>query len=117
MRTPESGEISTMNEQPATGRFAVAGELFLIVVLFFVAAGQRAPLVNESHYLARSVHFWNPDWCPGDLFLASQEAHPVFQCTVGWMSQLLSLPAYAWVSRVVGWVALAAGWMLSLIHI
>lgn len=107
-----SGETTIDDATPANSvRWVVAVELFVIVVLFFVAAGQRAPLVNESHYLARSVHFWNPSWCSGDLFLESQEAHPVFHWTIGWMSQFLSLPAYAWVSRAGGWVALAAGWM------
>ena len=107
----ESGDIPTENSTVTSGRMVVAVEFLLIFVLFFVAAGQRAPHVNESHYLTRSVHFWNPQWCSGDLFLESQEAHPVFHWTIGWISQFVSLPTYAWISRVVGWFVLAAGWV------
>ena len=99
-----------MQEQAEPQRIWSAVEVSLIVVLFFVAGGQKPPHVNESHYLTRSKHFWDPDWCAGDLFLESSEAHPVFHFTFGWMTNFLSLPAYAWFGRGVCWLALAAGW-------
>jgi len=93
------------------GRWLLAGELVMMLLLIFVVAGRPAPNVNESHYLARAKHFWNPQWCAGDLFLDSREAQPVFCWTFGWISQFAPLPVFAWIGRVIGWGALSVGWL------
>ncbi|MEM7315330.1 MAG: hypothetical protein AAF497_19490, partial [Planctomycetota bacterium] len=85
-------------------------EIALIVLLMFFYGGTLTPGINESHYLTRMKHFWNPTWCAGDLFLDSGESHPVFQSTFGWPSQFLSLPQLAWTCRIAGWTLLAIGW-------
>ena len=82
----------------------------LIFCLFFVYAGWPAPDVNESHYLCKVKQAWNPDWLPGDFFLNTPDAHPVFTATFGWMTLFLSLPAFAWTGRVLTWLALAWAW-------
>ncbi len=86
------------------------GEVLLIFLVFFVVAGNPAPDVNEPHYLSRLKHFWNPAWCQGDFFLQSMDAQPVFIWTFGWVTRWLSLPATAWLGRVLAWVLLAWSW-------
>jgi hypothetical protein len=85
-------------------------EIAWIVLLFFLFGGAAAPDVNEPHYLSRAKHFWDPDFCRGDLFLESADAHPVFFATFGWITRWVSLPESAWIGRFVGWALLAAAW-------
>lgn len=85
-------------------------EVLLIFVLFFILAGGAAPDVNEAHYLSKAKHYWNPDWCRGDLFLESADAHLVFYWTIGWLTQFLSLNAVSWVGRCLTWLLLAWSW-------
>ncbi len=86
-------------------------ELGLILAMFFVAGGAPAPHVNETHYLTKAKHYWNPAYCPGDAFLDSADAHLAYYWTVGWLTLWLPLPAVAWVSRVAAWLLIAVGWM------
>ena len=85
-------------------------EVGLIFVLFFVLAGGAPPDVNEAHYLAKAKHYWNPQWCQGDFFLESADAHLVFYWTLGWLTQFLSLTATAWIGRCLTWLLLAWAW-------
>lgn len=82
-------------------------EAVAIVALFFVLGGDVPPGVNEAHYLAKAKHYWNPEWCAGDPFLESADAHLVFYWTLGWLTRLTSLTAVAWVGRFVVWLLLA----------
>src|SRR6187399_3307146 len=85
-------------------------EVLLIVLIFFVATGNPVPSVNETHYVARLKHFWNPAWCKGDLFLESTDTQVVFIWLFGWVTRFLSLPATTWVGRVITWAFLACSW-------
>lgn len=85
-------------------------EVLLIFVLFFVLAGGSAPDVNESHYLGKAKHYWNPNWCHRDLFLQSSDAHLVFYWTLGWLTRFFSLGAVAWIGRCLSWLLLAYSW-------
>jgi hypothetical protein len=87
-----------------------AAEVVLIFLLFFIFAGWVPPDVNEAHYLAKAKHYWNPEWCRGDLFLESAQAHLFFYWTFGWLTLLLPLPTVAWIGRLVTWGALAWAW-------
>jgi hypothetical protein len=87
-----------------------AVEVGLIVLVFFVVAGDPPPNVNESHYLCRLKHFWNPAWCPGDLFLESTDTQIVFIWLYGWVTRFLSLSATAWIGRLIAWGSLAWAW-------
>lgn len=82
-------------------------ELMAILALFFLLAGEPPPGVNEAHYLAKARHYWEPNWCAGDLFLESADAHLVFYWTLGWLTLFLPLPAVAWVGRWLVWLLLA----------
>ena len=75
----------------AAARASGCVEVLLIVLVFFVVAGDPPPHVNEPHYLCRLKHFWNPDWCAGDLFLESTDTQVVFIWTFGWVTRWLSL--------------------------
>lgn len=86
-------------------------EFALIMAVFFVAGGAPAPHVNETHYLLKAKHYWDPAYCPGDVFLDSADAHVPFYWTIGWLTQWLSLAATAWVGRAAAWTLIAAGWM------
>jgi hypothetical protein len=85
-------------------------ETVLILLLFFLFAGWPPPDVNEAHYLAKAKHYWNPQWCSGDLFLESGQAHLAFYWTFGWLTLMLPLPAVAWIGRLVTWAGLAWAW-------
>ena len=95
---------------PASARLLACCEVLLILALFFVHAGWPVPEVNETHYLAKAEHYWNPQWCPRDFFLNTADAHQVFYWTWGWLTQYLSLPALAWLGRVFTWAILAWAW-------
>ena len=85
-------------------------ESLAILALFFIYAGCPPPDVNEAHYLAKAKHYWNPDWCAGDLFLESADAHTVFYWTLGWLTLFLPLPAVAWIVRLICWAGIAWAW-------
>jgi hypothetical protein len=85
-------------------------EVLLIVLIFFVATGNPPPSVNETHYVARLKHFWNPEWCKGDLFLESTDTQVVFIWLFGWLTRWLSLSATTWVGRIITWAFLAWSW-------
>ena len=68
------------------------------------------PGVNEPHYLTKARHYWQPEWCAGDLFLESSNAHLVFYQTVGWLTAVTSLESAAIIGRVIGFLLLAVGW-------
>src|SRR5690606_4924242 len=72
--------------------------------MFLAFSVIRAPLpaVNEPHFLAKAKHYWDPAWCPGDLFLDSADAHLVYFQAIGLVAQVLSLEATAWLGRVAG---------------
>lgn len=101
-------DAAELKPKPARGvAFAETG---LILLLFFIFAAWPAPDVNEAHYLAKAKHYWNPQWCEGDHFLESADAHQVFYWTFGWLTLLLPLPAVAWVGRLLTWGLLACAW-------
>src|SRR5262245_28797290 len=95
---------------PASGWRLAAFEIGWIVLIFFLFAGSLPPDVGESHYLVKAKHYWEPSWCAGDLFLESRDAHAVFYWVFGWVTRLCSLPATAWIGRVVTWLLLAWSW-------
>ena len=84
-------------------------EVALLVGLFFIYAGDSAPMVNEAHYLVKAKNFWDPGWCSHDMFVASDKVHTTFYVLFGWPTKYLSLTQTAWLGRVVGWLLLAIG--------
>ena len=87
-----------------------AFEVVWIFLIFFLAAGSPPPDVGESHYLVKAKHYWQPQWCAGDLFCESRDAHGVFYWTFGWLTRYFSLPATAWIGRGITWGLLAWSW-------
>jgi len=83
--------------------------LWLSLLLFsFLHA--PIPGVNEPHYLTKARHYWQPDWCSGDLFLESANAHLFFYQTAGLLTQVVSLPLAAIIGRCLAYLLVAAGW-------
>ncbi|WP_010586343.1 DUF6798 domain-containing protein [Schlesneria paludicola] len=84
----------------------------LIWVTFFVYGAIAAPVpgVNEPHYLCKAKHFWHPQWCAGDFFLSSPNAHLVFYLTIGSLTTILPLETVAWIGRAAATGVLAIGW-------
>jgi len=68
------------------------------------------PGTNEPHYLSKAKHFWTPQWCSGDFFLESSNAHAFFYQTIGSVTQWLSLHNTAILGRLTGFLLLAIGW-------
>jgi len=91
-------------------RWHRVAETLLIVAVFFVVGGDPPPHVNEPHYLCRLKHYWNPEWCAGDLFLESADTQLVFIWSFGWVTRWLSLSATAWMGRLLAWGFLAWSW-------
>jgi hypothetical protein len=85
-------------------------EIVLIFAIFCVHGAWPVPEVNEPYYLGKAIHFWNPQWASGDLFLQTPDAHTVFYVTVGWLSLLLKPTALAWTLRLITWALLAWSW-------
>lgn len=81
------------------------------LLLGFSLARSPIPGVNESHYLCKARHFWQPDWCRGDLFLESANPHAVFYAVFGGLTTQLSLDQAALIIRIGQSLLLAAGWM------
>ena len=83
-----------------------------VFLSFTVDSFARYPVPgpNESHYLCKAKHYWNPEWCRGDLFLSSSNAHLVFYQTFGLLTRWFSLETTAIVGRLAGLLILAAGW-------
>jgi len=82
----------------------------LIFLVFFIHGAWPAPLVNETHYLAKARHYWDPSWCAGDFFCGTADAHQVFYWSFGWLSRVMPLPAMAWCGRLLTWGLLAWAW-------
>ena len=80
-------------------------------LLVYGAIAAPIPAVNEPHYLTKARHFWQPEWCANDFFLASPNAHTVFFATTGWLTQWLSFEQTACVTRAVAMLILAVGWI------
>ena len=94
------------NDLPHLAR---GGEIICLMLLFFIYAGDPAPMVNEAHYLVKAKNFWNATWCHNDLFASSAKAHTTFYFLMGWPTKFVSLEATAWIGRIAGWLVLAIG--------
>lgn len=85
-------------------------EVALVFAVFFVAGSAPVPHSNEAHYLCKAKQAWQPDWCAGDMFLESADAHLAFYLTVGYLTKWFSLTTVAWIGRVMVWALLAWAW-------
>ncbi len=85
-------------------------EVCICTVLIVLICGERTPDINESHYLTKAKHFWNPDWCPNDFFLSSADAHFVYFLSLGWVTKIFSLSTSAWLLRGLSWLLFAFAW-------
>ena len=95
------------SENQAAPRWLSAAEVLLIFLVFLVHGAWPVPEVNETHYLSKAKHYWDPTWCANDFFCATADAHQVFYWTFGWLSRLVSLPAMAWIGRGITYLLLA----------
>jgi hypothetical protein len=91
-------------------RLGTLAEVLCIFAVFCLQGAWPVPDVNEPYYLGKAIHYWNPDWIPGDFFLQTADTHRVFNLTFGWLSLLLSPVALAWTGRVITWALLAWSW-------
>ena len=85
-------------------------ETLLTFCLFFLTFSSPPPGVNESHYLTKAKHFWDPSFAPHDIFLDSSNAHWLFFTLTGWITLHLTLAQSAWVLRGCIWLFQAAAW-------
>lgn len=85
-------------------------EVAFIVLLCFLYAGSPPPGKNEPHYLGKAKNYWQPEWCEGDFFYESADAHELFFWTFGWVTNYCSLSTSAWIGRFLVWFLFALGW-------
>ena len=52
-------------------------EIALIFAVFSLQGAWPVPDVNEAYYLGKAIHYWNPEWLPGDFFMETPDAHGV----------------------------------------
>ena len=111
-KSDKSDMAAKNNESAAASRIVseVTLKLLGIFVVLALMSANGVPGVNETHYLTKAKHFWNPDWCQGDLFLSSSNAHYAFFAIFGWPTLLISLDLYAWIGRILCWIAMAYAW-------
>lgn len=89
----------------------LAGSQILgIAGLFYLFSAAAVPDVNEAHYWTKAKHFWDSNFCPGDLFLGSADAHWSFYVTLGQWTRVLPLEQAVWCGRWTVWLAMATGW-------
>lgn len=113
--SPTAAQLNSDTTRTSAGvRAQAALEVLLIWAVFAIHAGWPIPDVNESHYLVKARHFWDPDWIPNDFFLAQPaeqslwtESHLAFYLATGWISRLVSLYWYAVIGRAAIWLSLA----------
>lgn len=79
-------------------------------LLLYSLLSAPVPALNEPHYLTKAKHYWQPEWCAGDLFLESANAHVVFYQTLGLLTVWLPLPVVAVIGRCLALLLLAVGW-------
>jgi hypothetical protein len=91
-------------------RRQILAEIVLIFAVFAIQGAWPVPDVNETHYLGKVIHYWNPNWLHGDFFMESPDTHKVFCLTFGWLSLWLSPVAVAWTGRILAWWLLAWAW-------
>ena len=96
-------------ESPSHQGWRWALEVLSLVALFFIYAGDSAPMVNEAHYLVKAKNYWDPEWCSQDMFVTSDKVHTTFYLLFGWPTKFFSLTQTAWLGRLVGWFLLAGG--------
>jgi hypothetical protein len=95
---------------PSRFRAQAVFDVLLVFAVFAADGAWPVPDVNEAHYLAKAKHYWEPQWAGRDLFLASADSHVPFFATLGWFTHIVSLPAAAWIGRLIEWALLAWGW-------
>lgn len=110
---PETSQSGYLPKSPSPPQslWLTGADVALGIVICFLLVGGPVPDVNEAHYLAKARHYWNPDWCRGDIFLESDNTHLVFYWTLGWITAVLPLTTAAWVLRGLTWAFLA--WSMS----
>lgn len=105
------GTVADDNAPPyqTCGFGRTAWEVFLLLTLFYVYAGDPPPEINEAHYWVKAKHFWDPHWLANDAFVTSGKAHFTFYATLGVLTKWFSLPTAVWIGRGIGWGLLAIG--------
>ena len=84
--------------------------ILLNFMVIWILNAELVPGINESHYLTKAKHAWNPEFAPSDLFLSSGNAHWSFSLVAGWMSTWMPLPAVAWLGRIGCWLLMSIAW-------
>src|SRR6185436_15746287 len=94
---------------PSHRRFARVSQIVALWLSFLAYSLIRAPIpaVNEPHYLVKARHYWQPEWCRGDLFLESANPHVVFYQTFGWLPAVFRFETAALIGRMIALLLLA----------
>lgn len=111
-QTPIESPVNPVPDgQGGWWRYALRVVALALVFLVYSLARSPIPGINESHYLCKARHFWQPDWCRGDLFLESANPHAVFYAVFGWLTTRLSLDQAALFIRMGQSLLLSLGWI------
>ena len=85
-------------------------DIALVWLVFVLHGSWPVPDGNETHYLSKARHFWEPQWIARDLVLSAADGRVVFYSTLGWLAHVLPMPAAAWAGRLITWAIAAWGW-------
>ena len=95
--------------QAAAGPGAATAEIAGTLAIFAAVAAWPVPDVNETVYLPKALHHFDPAYGGGDWFLQTPDAHSLFYVLMGPIVAAFGLDHGAWVGRWLGWLALAWG--------
>ncbi len=99
-----------LQSRSVSGSASAAGEILVLFALVCLLAGEPVPGVNESHYLPKAKHLFDPSFGSGDLFLESHDSHGIAAGVAGALALWLPLSAVAWIGRFLSWLCLAWAW-------
>src|SRR5262249_20225768 len=92
-------------------RWRALVEIAVVFAVFFMHGAWPIPDVNETGYVAKAAHFWDPQKFAGDFFCQTADAHVVFYAAFGWLTKLgWPLDSVAWIGRIATWLLLATAW-------
>jgi hypothetical protein len=90
---------------------ATCFDLLIYLTIVLLCVGSLTPGINESHYLPKAKHTWDPTFAAGnDLFLDSHDSHFLTTLIAGALAKYFELATVAWIGRVICWILFAIAW-------
>lgn len=101
-----------LSQSPFQSAISAVLESGVCLIILFGCLGTLPPGVNESHYLPKAKHIWDPGFASGgDLFLESGNSHWLASAAAGSAARFFELTSVAWIGRLASWWLLSLAWV------